>query len=438
MIVLIPIEIASRELLFKVFLCHCLTLKGFTCYLGKKSFIWHLAREMEGYLYIDKGYHEGHSEKIYKLVRSKSGYIVSLDEEGAVDFSDNKTLLKRYSKSVFQSLDQVFLWGKGQFDILKNNIQDTSKVSITGHPRFELLKPKYNFFYEKEVNKIKDKYGDFILINTNMGFGNNIKGDDFIRDRMDGYGNWFKDIDRIIEQDKIKMDEYISLVKILSKESDRYIIFRPHPEENNEKYFKAFSNYPKVIITNKGSVVPWLMAASIMIHPDCTTSIESLIIGKKSISFIPKSSQDDLVTDLPLKISHRAENIEAIISIINSDNNLIINQNDKSIVDNFFSTSLDSSFLIVEKIVELFNGKIDLNKTSISIMNYLWLNYRAVKFKFSPGKSATLAKKKIFGFSKNNIWRYHQNCIKMNAEFSKVHPKKIADNLYQFSLKNPL
>ena len=41
------------------------------------------------------------SEKIYEKIKINNGIIISLDEEGAVDFKDGSTLKNRYSKILF-------------------------------------------------------------------------------------------------------------------------------------------------------------------------------------------------------------------------------------------------------------------------------------------------------------------------------------------------
>ena len=84
-----------------------------------------------------------------------------MDEEGAIDFTDGSTLLGRYSKSLFDNADLSFLWGKKQFELVNKNMNKENKVAVTGHPRFELLKPKFHYLYQDEVDKIKKKFPSF-------------------------------------------------------------------------------------------------------------------------------------------------------------------------------------------------------------------------------------------------------------------------------------
>ena len=149
--VLIPIETTAREALYKIYLSKLLALQGVNSYLGTKNHILFLTQSFDNYVYLDKGYHYGISEVIYNKIKSQNGKIVNLDEEGAVDYLDSPILKSRYSKRLFQYTDQVFFWGESQFNLIKDNIGDLNKTTITGHPRFELLKKKFHKFYEKEV-----------------------------------------------------------------------------------------------------------------------------------------------------------------------------------------------------------------------------------------------------------------------------------------------
>ena len=46
-----------------------------------------------------------------------------------------------------------------------------------------------------------------------MGFGNNVKGDDFV---IENYGNRFKNIKNIVSFDKIKVNAFVELIRELS------------------------------------------------------------------------------------------------------------------------------------------------------------------------------------------------------------------------------
>ena len=66
--ILIPMETSSREMLYKIYLCNILSSQGFDCYLGSKSEISFLIEKIHGFIYLDKGYHKGVSDLIYKKI----------------------------------------------------------------------------------------------------------------------------------------------------------------------------------------------------------------------------------------------------------------------------------------------------------------------------------------------------------------------------------
>jgi surface carbohydrate biosynthesis protein len=427
--ILIPIETSSRELVYKIYLSRLLALKGHRCYLGRKTQIYSLMGFLKNYIYFDKGYHHGESEKIYKKIKQNNGLIVSLDEEGGVDFEDNSTLLNRYSSQFFNQVDHVFLWGKKQNEIISNNLKNSKIVEVTGHPRFELLKQKYHYLYQNKVKDIKNKYGDFVLINTNMGFGNNIKGDNFV---IQNYGERVEKIDQIVSFDKQKLSLFFDLIETLAKKINCNIIVRPHPEECQEIYQKKFNDLDKVFVCSSGSVIPWLMATKQMIHPDCTTAIESYFLGKPAISLLPIDFPRDLVTKLPLTSSIMFNEIDDIIDFIHKPKFSSFNSNFSDLFEDYFAYENNSFDMIVERIMILCNFNKN-NLMNISLKNQLYLKVKAFKSKLFSSNQI-LVNKKLNGFNWETLNNTNLN-IELNSNHrKKINLKKINSELFMFSI----
>lgn len=424
--ILLPIETASRELVYKTYLCNELATQGFDCYLGKKTDINYIIKKLKNYIYIDKGYHNGISETIYDNIKNQNGTIINLDEEGAIDFADDSTLLGvRYPKEMFLSVDYVFLWGQYQHNLIKSNTKQDNKLFVTGHPRFELLKNKYHSFYEADVQRIKKQYGDFILINTNMGFGNNIRGDELV---IKDYGDRFPNIRELIEFDKNKRDSIVSLIDQLSDKFSRKIILRPHPEEDINYYNGLFSNKENVKVIYEGSVIPWLLASNVMIHPDCTTGVESLLLGKKSISFVP-NTHPHLVTKLPVEASYRFDGISEIIKFIKDmSNSNDVKFEDYYFVEQMFSFSSDSIRNVATQLANLCpNGSFE----KLSFRDYLYLKIKSYLYAFN--KKDPLSVNKLSGFSYSEIKKIDLECKKIKTEFKTNKITKISNELYLFN-----
>lgn len=426
--ILIPIEISSRELLYKMYLARLLAARGFTCYLGRKAQINYLMRFLSGYVYIDKGYHKNQSEILYRIIKSRNGVIVSLDEEGGIDYSDNSTLLGRYSKNLFSYADVTFLWGSKQFDLVKSNLTESSEVIISGHPRFEMLKPEYHYLYKTQIHDIKKKYGKFILVNTNFGFGNNIKGEDFVRSN---YGGRFKNILRIIDFDRRKLQAYIELVKELAGTEKLQIVFRPHPEECHKAYLREFSNLPNVSVVYSGSVVPWLIAAERIIHPDCTTAIEAMFLGRQACSFLPKDYPPELATQLPVSASVQCNSFHEVSEFLSSENTKVSEQS-YNLVNSYFSIGLASFEIIVARLAKI-KSHLGVNEPKIYWWHLFFLRLQALKSKLSRSPSQQLANRKLQEFNWETIQKINGKILERDHDKNKVKLTKLNRELFVFS-----
>ena len=148
-----------------------------------------------------------------------------------------------------------------------------------------------------------------------MGFGNNIRGTKFVERN---YGNRFTDIRKNIAFDKNKLEAYTELIQKFSEKFPPNIVIRPHPEEDRVFYEKNFGNNRNIHVAYEGSVIPWLLATDLLIHPDCTTGIESLFLGRKSISFLPAGYPKELATHLPLKASYEFTDFGELMTFVES------------------------------------------------------------------------------------------------------------------------
>ena len=336
---------------------------------------------------------------------------------------------ERYASQLFEYANSIFLWGFEQQKLIKQQTGKSYKTIVTGHPRFELLKPEFHFLYNQEVKNITKRYGRFILVNTNMGFGNNIKGDDFI---IANYGNRFENIKKIVKFDKVKVKAYLELIIELSKKIDKKIILRPHPEENHDLYLNAFKDIDNTEVIYDGSVVPWLLAADEVIHPDCTTAIEASFLGKLPISYMPKNYPEDIVTKIPLEISARFNHIFEVFDYLMNKKKRIDNEHTRyKALEGYFSHSLPTCQLIINKLkeIEQVSASNDDNKT-------LWRQFMTLRIKESfnslrRNDELDFVRKKLQGFDYDNIQKI-QNILFDNDGLAKVSVKQHSNRLFLF------
>jgi hypothetical protein len=90
------------------------------------------------------------------------------------------------------------------------------------------------------------------------------------------------------------------------------IVVRPHPAENQEVYHKIAAQCERVRVINKGNVVPWLLAAKILIHNGCTTGVEAYALGTPAIAYRARVHEqyDRDFHQLPNELSHECFTLE--------------------------------------------------------------------------------------------------------------------------------
>jgi hypothetical protein len=95
---------------------------------------------------------------------------------------------------------------------------------------------------------------------------------------------------------------------------DHMIVVRPHPTENPEAYCRIAERCNRVRITNEGNVVPWLLAAKVLIHNGCTTGVEAYVMGVPAVSYRAYVNEDyDYgFYRLPNLVSHQVFSLEEL------------------------------------------------------------------------------------------------------------------------------
>ena len=87
-------------------------------------------------------------------------------------------------------------------------------------------------------------------------------------------------------------------------------ILKPHPVENHEYYKNMIklNNFKNIkIIDSKENIIPYILACETMIAYNSTTSVESYMLNKTSINYIPfkdKFNEFKLTKLLSLNVSN--------------------------------------------------------------------------------------------------------------------------------------
>lgn len=314
----IPIETIVRELQSKVLLSCVAAEKGFHVIIGDALFLRQNLPWFPSGIFLDKSISPSRATR-FKHFKKLGNRIVAWCEEGLTLIDPNEYLRRKINPDALQLTDYFFAWGKNQADLVKNACpQHNGRVIETGNPRMDLLNPDLRAVFSKETEKLKQRFGNFIQINSNFSLCNHKEGEGAYISRLKNAGKirskhdeefslgWVSHKSHLFEHFKEAIPE-------ISREfSDRMIIVRPHPSENYDTWRKATKYLKNVCVVHKGSVVPWLLAAEVVIHNGCTTGLESFMLGKPVIAYQPIIS-NIYDAHLPNNVSDRVFSLDALI-----------------------------------------------------------------------------------------------------------------------------
>jgi surface carbohydrate biosynthesis protein len=309
---IIPAENQVREFDAKLLLGCVAAERGHQAIVGSRTEMhWHIASLPRG-IYIAKDF-RGSSRRMFRILQDLGNDIVAWDEEGLVHASDDRYYKHRIAPDLYDQVRLFLAWGSNNARTLKAYPgYKGAPIEITGNPRVDMMRPELRAFFAAEVDALCARYGrGFILLNTNFGRINHIQPtlmqaggpaapkDDYWR----ASNAYFRGI----------FDRMRGLVpRLAAAFADRSIVVRPHPSEAHGPWAEAGAGHANVHVVSEGSVLPWLIAASVMVHNGCTTGIEAAALDRPVITFRPQRD-DRYDFPLPNNLSAEASSEDAVI-----------------------------------------------------------------------------------------------------------------------------
>ncbi|MDD5450337.1 MAG: hypothetical protein PHT49_00330 [Desulfovibrionales bacterium] len=292
----LPVEVKNRELYSKVLLAKYAAEKGFNVILGRKNDLNRLVLRMPAGIYFGLGVPENY-KNFYRTLFELGNIVVVCEEEGLITYTDDMYLDMRISSKAMEYVDLLFSWGADNRNIISSNKKELShKIKITGHPRFDLLKPEFSNVYKKEIAIIRKKYNKYILICTSFPSCNHfVPGIDYVQSLIDKKVLKSQEsIDNFKRYQKIKtktLHSFLEAIPLLAKKCPGTdIVVRPHPSENKEVYVKLAREFNNVHVeSNIFSVHPWILAAEALVHHYCATAVEAYAANVPRFSLRPEA-----------------------------------------------------------------------------------------------------------------------------------------------------
>ena len=310
---LFPVETINRELDYRLALAVMAARQDNRIYIGLHETLMRVARRLRGGVYLGKNAIRPHASDAlddYHRLKERGFVFVHLDTEGAVYPGDaarwRKILYQRLDPRHLDSEDYVCTWGDFQREAYRE-LQPPCAANIrtTGHPRFDLYRPRWRSFYGDKAQKLRQRFGDFVLVNTNFTHANNKMGTDFVFSPINGFDS--ADLESRLDTVRdwaymnAQLSHFVRLVHRLQGEFPTLaIVVRPHPTESPDFYQRAFRDLSSVHVLHEGPVGPWLLACQCMIHDGCTTGVEAHLSQARIINYrgVDDSTRDFFLPNL--------------------------------------------------------------------------------------------------------------------------------------------
>lgn len=341
----LPIETKVREFRGKLWLALNLVESGHCVTIGNISSITKGLDAIEPDIYFgDSAYYRPGREKLYRRIQQSGGKVVVLDTEGGV-FRSKAAYEKRLSPKILKYVDYFLAWGDRPAEIANESKLPNERIRVTGNPRFDLLQPDLRDVYYPDAQKYQDKYGEYILINTNFTIAN-----PFDQETLET-----NDSDKIAYQEQL-MEQFVEAIQSLEENLSEYTyIVRPHPSENHEEYDSRFHPHDNVKVKHEGGVLPWIYGATAVVHNSCTTGIESALMGTPVFSYRPVMDQTydlELPNIVSNEVSEYTELYNALANIQKEDVDYRMTEEQKTALQQYFYNIDDRATTHITAIVD--------------------------------------------------------------------------------------
>lgn len=289
-----------------------------------------------------------------------------LDTEGGilkdVDF---------FFSSIFKhinSIDLYCLWGLKQFEALRKvDVLSDESLKVTGCPRYDFCVYPWN----DALPVIPFSSEKMVLVNTNFPL---------IQPRFQSPEREAKDlvsvvgfdkeyVSALVSQTRHARNEVVDTIKRIAPRFPEFVfVIRPHPFEDKNFYEYSFKSFPNVEIHQSEAVFPWINRSIALLHYNCSTAVEAVLMGKEPIHLgwikTPLLEQPTVV-----KISQQPQSIDGLedmLSKISSGQQFEVSENKKAarkkVIRNwFYSNDGKNSERVADAILNtIFKDKINM------------------------------------------------------------------------------
>ena len=394
-LLLIPVENQVRELDPKLLLACVAAQRGFSSIVGSRREMEFNINAFPRAIYLSKSM-TIRSLLFFRVARRLGHRIVAWDEEALVHLPPETYFSRRLHPSAIRYVARLFAWGEDNVELWRKypQLPDELPIHAVGNPRGDLLRKEMRAYYDADAARLRDRYGDFILVNTNFNHVNAFGPDInlFRPARAPGgkprFGRAARGMTRAyargLHEHKLALFEHFkALIPQLERAFPQHrIVVRPHPTENHRVYQDIAASCSRVEVTNEGNVVPWLMATRALVHNGCTTAVEARVMDVPAVSYRPVVDEkyDSGFYGLPNGLSHCCSDFTALRAtlqaILDGDLGVAGGPERQALVDRYLAAQ--EGPLACERLVNVLESMLSAPNDSLSRSRAAALQRRAL------------------------------------------------------------
>ena len=317
----LPMEIYNREYWGKLALASQLIELGHPVTIGHNHAVRREALQSQepSVFYETKG-KLSHTMEHLDLLRDRGVKLVGQDEEAGISFSKFAEFKKwRPEVEGVGYFDAFFAWGQEDYEeFLK--FGNSSNIFRTGSPRTLFWGEFGEKFFSSEIQKLRQKYGPYVLVITNTTSKNSIvskrqtKG---IMRSMNYDSSYFKLLKGREIWEEETYSRTLQAIERILEESDLNVLIRPHPVENENAWRDVYKGNKRVNVNKSGGGTPMVLGAEGIVHAGSTLGLESVFHGKNTISLrgLIRSEESPMSAN---EFSANIDNLDQLVPALSS------------------------------------------------------------------------------------------------------------------------
>lgn len=438
--VILTIEVGQREFIPTTFLAAQFAKRGYRVFLTTNRAVKILENRLESCVFIHKSTIEKYAMRYQRTLGAK---VCFLDIESGIPMPDKR--LKHWCHDRFQEVTSekyhtVFAVGEMYKEIM-SQMPEFEGVNIvaSGWPRFDVLLYQRGKIFRNKAEKIKARYGKFVLIVSSFGYVTEEEKLESIKADKESFG---EDYDNPAWH---MFPDFLNMIHALSQSSNYKILVRPHPSESIKSWRNILRGMDNVFIEASGDINHYIAACEKLIQFRSSTTLEANLLGVENISL--RIDEEKFEVNSPLyKLRKEFSSVGELVKYIHevSPNPEEITKNAIALVGSHIS-NLDGS--ACDKIIATVDA-IDTNNTNapnISKFN-IWFHevkmfiYDLIEKYFFSSKLSPKSWKFILTYKQKlsnpiNIVNVNEN-IKSFGDHENYKLKQISRDLVQIEIQN--